>query len=70
MPTFSGDAKGSWFVKYMGQSFGLLCQAQGFPVPAFRYGIKHEHVSIFEVNASGREIIKFLIIREADILDF
>jgi len=35
-PTFSGDAKGSWFVKLMGQSFGLLCQAQGFPVPAFR----------------------------------
>ena len=35
-PTFSGDVKGIWLAKSSGQSFGLLCRAQGFPVPAFR----------------------------------
>lgn len=35
-PTFSTDSKSSTFVRAIGQSFGLLCQAQSFPVPLFR----------------------------------
>lgn len=35
-PTFSTDARSSTFVRIVGQSFGLLCQAQAFPVPIFR----------------------------------
>ncbi|KAF4517353.1 hypothetical protein B566_EDAN011740 [Ephemera danica] len=36
-PAFSTDSKGSIFVRSQGQGFSLLCPAQGFPVPAFRY---------------------------------
>ena len=36
-PTFSsGNMRGSWFVRSAGEGFALLCQAQSFPVPAFR----------------------------------
>lgn len=35
-PTFSTDARSTTFVRNVGQSFGLLCQAQAFPVPVFR----------------------------------
>lgn len=35
-PSFSSDSKGSIFVREQGQSFALLCQAQGSPVPIYR----------------------------------
>lgn len=36
-PTFSAESKSFTFVKYVNQSFGLLCQAQAFPVPLIRF---------------------------------
>lgn len=45
-PTFVSDAKSVSFVRDVKQSFGLLCQAQGFPVPFFRYEIiNHKTIS-------------------------
>lgn len=35
-PTFSTESMGSVFRKRSGQSFSLLCQAQGYPSPIFR----------------------------------
>lgn len=35
-PSFSTDSKGSIFVREIGQSFALLCQAQASPIPVFR----------------------------------
>lgn len=35
-PTFASDTKVLSFVRPSGLGFGLLCQAQGLPVPAFR----------------------------------
>jgi hypothetical protein len=35
-PTFSSDLKSGSFVRKAGQGFGLLCQAQAYPVPSFR----------------------------------
>ncbi|GJQ87298.1 hypothetical protein Trydic_g17348 [Trypoxylus dichotomus] len=40
-PSFSNDAVSSSYVRGIGASFGLLCQAQAFPVPNFRYVLKH-----------------------------
>lgn len=39
VPTFPSDSKSSTFVRDEGSSFALLCQAQGFPTPLFRYSI-------------------------------
>ncbi|XP_050561822.1 cell adhesion molecule Dscam2 isoform X48 [Spodoptera frugiperda] len=36
-PSFSTDSKGSIFVREIGQSFALLCQAQASPIPVFRW---------------------------------
>lgn len=36
-PTFSTDTKITAFVRNEGHSCNLLCQAQGYPVPNFRY---------------------------------
>ncbi|KAI5709493.1 hypothetical protein M8J75_000679 [Diaphorina citri] len=35
-PKFSSDLKLSMFERHAGQSFALLCSAQGYPVPFFR----------------------------------
>lgn len=35
-PAFSNDATSSSYTRSVGQSFGLLCQAQAFPVAIFR----------------------------------
>lgn len=35
-PTFSTDARSSTFIRTIGHSFGLLCQAQAFPIPITR----------------------------------
>lgn len=35
-PTFSTDANSISFTRNVGQSFGLLCQAQAYPAPLFR----------------------------------
>lgn len=35
-PIFSTDLKSGSFMRKSGQGFGLLCQAQAYPVPAFR----------------------------------
>jgi len=35
-PTFSSDSSSFTFKKRNGESFGLLCQAQAFPVPFIR----------------------------------
>ncbi|XP_022815114.1 Down syndrome cell adhesion molecule-like protein Dscam2 isoform X31 [Spodoptera litura] len=36
-PTFSTDFKMAWYVKNVEQGFALLCPAQGFPAPLFRW---------------------------------
>ncbi|XP_047019425.1 Down syndrome cell adhesion molecule-like protein Dscam2 isoform X13 [Helicoverpa zea] len=36
-PTFSTDNKFSWYMRNIGQSLNILCPAQGFPVPVFRW---------------------------------
>lgn len=38
-PAFSGDAYSQSFIRAVNQSFGLLCQAQAFPVPIIRFVI-------------------------------
>lgn len=35
-PTFSSDVASSTIIRYYGQSFALLCQAQAYPVPIIR----------------------------------
>lgn len=35
-PSFSNDAISSSYIRNIGQGFGLLCQAQGFPSPYFK----------------------------------
>lgn len=35
-PTFSAESKSFTFEKLVGHSFGLLCQAQAYPVPLIR----------------------------------
>ena len=37
VPKFSTNDKSSSFVFNSGEGFGLLCPAQGFPIPTFRY---------------------------------
>jgi hypothetical protein len=37
VPKFSTNDKSSSFVINSGEGFGLLCPAQGFPIPTFRY---------------------------------
>lgn len=36
-PTFATDLQTVAFTRRIHQSFGLLCQAQAYPVPSFRY---------------------------------
>lgn len=36
-PTFSTDFKMAWYVKDESQGFALLCPAQAYPAPLFRY---------------------------------
>lgn len=36
-PSLSSNAESITFKHAIGRSFGLLCQAQAFPVPVFRY---------------------------------
>ena len=36
LPTFSSDLQSSSITRKSGQGFGLLCQAQAYPVPSFR----------------------------------
>ena len=35
-PSFSTDAVSTSYIRIVGQSFGILCQAQAHPVPIFR----------------------------------
>lgn len=35
-PSFSSNMKGTWFLRKTGEGFGILCQAQAYPVPTFR----------------------------------
>lgn len=43
-PKFSTDLKLIMFDRFVGQGLGLFCQAQGFPVPSFRYVIDIKEV--------------------------
>nr|XP_037870606.1 Down syndrome cell adhesion molecule-like protein Dscam2 isoform X19 [Bombyx mori] len=36
-PAFSTDNKFSWYLRGVGQSLSIMCPAQGFPVPLFRW---------------------------------
>lgn len=36
-PSLSNDATSISYTRMVGQGFGLLCQAQAFPAPYFRY---------------------------------
>jgi hypothetical protein len=45
VPKFSTNDKSSSFVINSGEGFGLLCLAQGFPIPTFRYVLQQLCIS-------------------------
>ncbi|XP_052739490.1 cell adhesion molecule Dscam2 isoform X30 [Bicyclus anynana] len=71
-PTFSTDARSSTFVRTVNQSFALLCQAQSFPVPIFRWykfidgSARKQPVAL---NDRVKQVSGTLIIKEAKVED-
>ncbi|XP_064072170.1 cell adhesion molecule Dscam1 isoform X16 [Vanessa tameamea] len=71
-PTFSTDARSSTFIRTVNQSFGLLCQAQAFPVPLFRWykfidGSARKQPVV--LNDRVKQVSGTLIIKEAKVED-
>ncbi|XP_061381089.1 cell adhesion molecule Dscam2 isoform X9 [Danaus plexippus] len=71
-PSFSSDSKGSIFVREQGQSFALLCQAQGSPVPIYRWykfidGSARKQPVV--LNDRVKQVSGTLIIKEAKVED-
>ncbi|XP_057660492.1 cell adhesion molecule Dscam2 isoform X13 [Diorhabda carinulata] len=71
-PTFPSESKSSTFIKKLGTSFGLLCQAQGLPTPSFRWykfieGTNRKQAVI--LNDRVKQVAGTLIIREAKVED-
>ncbi|XP_046664865.1 Down syndrome cell adhesion molecule-like protein Dscam2 isoform X42 [Homalodisca vitripennis] len=71
-PTFSTDTKITSYVRSSGQSFALLCQAQGFPVPMIRWykfidGTTRKQA--VQMDDRVKQVSGTLIIREAKVED-
>ncbi|XP_046962701.1 Down syndrome cell adhesion molecule-like protein Dscam2 isoform X15 [Vanessa cardui] len=71
-PTFSSDSRSSTFIRTVNQSFGLLCQAQAFPVPLFRWykfidGSARKQPVV--LNDRVKQVSGTLIIKEAKVED-
>ncbi|XP_046962703.1 Down syndrome cell adhesion molecule-like protein Dscam2 isoform X17 [Vanessa cardui] len=71
-PTFSTDDKMSWYVRTINQSLNLLCLAQAFPVPVFRWykfidGSARKQPVV--LNDRVKQVSGTLIIKEAKVED-
>nr|XP_026485371.1 Down syndrome cell adhesion molecule-like protein Dscam2 isoform X16 [Vanessa tameamea] len=71
-PTFSTDDKMSWYVRTIHQSLNLLCLAQAFPVPIFRWykfidGSARKQPVV--LNDRVKQVSGTLIIKEAKVED-
>lgn len=51
-PTFSSASTSFTFKHRIGDNFGLLCQAQAFPVPLIRYFSAEQLIQIYIFNTS------------------
>ncbi|XP_049867725.1 Down syndrome cell adhesion molecule-like protein Dscam2 isoform X8 [Pectinophora gossypiella] len=71
-PTFSSDVQFSGITRSFGQDFALLCQAQAFPVPIFRWykfidgTTRKQPVTL---NDRVKQVSGTLIIKEAKVED-
>ncbi|XP_072939083.1 cell adhesion molecule Dscam1 isoform X15 [Epargyreus clarus] len=71
-PTFSSDVQFSGIIRKTGQDFSLLCQAQAFPVPLFRWykfidgTARKQPVAL---NDRVKQVSGTLIIKEAKVED-
>lgn len=54
-PTLSSDATSISYTRHVGHGFGLLCQAQAFPVPRFRYSLVTKLALICNVRSFCRK---------------
>ncbi|XP_073989890.1 Down syndrome cell adhesion molecule 1 isoform X42 [Rhodnius prolixus] len=71
-PTMNADVKGSWIEKKVENSFSILCQAQGYPVPTFRWYKFVEGTSKKQpvlMSDRVKQVSGTLIIREAKVED-
>ncbi|XP_065340860.1 cell adhesion molecule Dscam1 isoform X16 [Cloeon dipterum] len=71
-PSFSSDSKISSYTRTLGSSFGLLCLAQGFPTPAFRWYKFAEGTAkkvAVSLNDRVKQVSGTLIIKEAKVED-
>ncbi|XP_064292543.1 cell adhesion molecule Dscam1 isoform X37 [Plodia interpunctella] len=71
-PSFSTDNKFSWYVRKIGQSLNILCPAQGFPVPLFRWYKFIEGTTRKQpvtLNDRVKQVSGTLIIKEAKVED-
>ncbi|XP_050346766.1 cell adhesion molecule Dscam2 isoform X6 [Nymphalis io] len=71
-PTFSNDVQFSGITRKTGQDFALLCQAQAFPVPLFRWykfidGSARKQPVV--LNDRVKQVSGTLIIKEAKVED-
>ncbi|XP_045495019.1 Down syndrome cell adhesion molecule-like protein Dscam2 [Colias croceus] len=71
-PTFSTDSRSSTFIRVVDQSFALLCQAQAYPVPIFRWykfidGTARKQPVV--LNDRVKQVSGTLIIKEAKVED-
>lgn len=64
-PTFATDLQTVAFTRRIHQSFGLLCQAQAYPVPSFRYNEFLNKIQCFlllvctaTINIDGTKLAK------------
>ncbi|KAL1463714.1 hypothetical protein WDU94_015440 [Cyamophila willieti] len=60
-PTFSSDLKSSSFTRRVGQGFGLLCQAQGYPAPMYRAIRCRSSGSIATLDCQGNPLEKEIL---------
>ncbi len=63
-PTFSTEYKSFTFEKVVGQSFGLLCQAQAYPVPLIRlvYVVYISNLSLRLYHHITKKLLHFIIV--------
>ncbi|XP_055694224.1 cell adhesion molecule Dscam2 isoform X11 [Lutzomyia longipalpis] len=71
-PAFNTDSKSSTFIRAENQSFGLLCQAQAYPVPIFRWykfieGTTRKQAVV--LNERVKQVSGTLIIKDAAVED-
>ncbi|XP_053612846.1 cell adhesion molecule Dscam1 isoform X32 [Plodia interpunctella] len=71
-PTFSTDFKMAWYVKDVEQGFALLCPAQAYPAPIFRWYKFIEGTTRKQpvtLNDRVKQVSGTLIIKEAKVED-